>query len=119
MMSVEDMLAGPVKRKRGCGYDDDEEQLANPMPIRPGTQEDQESNITFVDGKSPPVTQYSPRRAPKKPRTHVVKHTDGFGWLKYGQKIVKRSNCHRSYYRCSEAGCSAKKTVEQELVPRS
>ena len=29
-------------------------------------------------------TQYSPRRAPKKPRTHVVKHTDGFGWLKYG-----------------------------------
>jgi len=31
---------------------------------------------------------------------------------------VKRSNCHRSYYRCSEETCPAKKTVEQELIPK-
>jgi CheY-like chemotaxis protein len=56
------------------------------------------------------------RRVPKKPRTHMVKHTDGYSWRKYGQKMVKRTNCQRSYYRCSAEGCEVKKTVERKLV---
>jgi len=105
----------PIWPSRNFGY-------SQPQPPLPPAQvtfvddKPPQAQVTFVDDK-PPQPKLTRRRVPKKPRTHVVKHTDGFGWLKYGQKIVKRSNCHRSYYRCSEAGCSAKKTVEQELVP--
>lgn len=35
--------------------------------------------------------------------------------IKYLQ-VVKRNNCHRSYYRCSEKTCTAKKTVERDLM---
>jgi len=48
----------------------------------------------------------------------VVKETrtdgyidDGFKWRKYGQKMVKEHP--RSYYRCTEESCSAKKQVEK------
>ncbi|XP_066380739.1 probable WRKY transcription factor 32 [Miscanthus floridulus] len=37
---------------------------------------------------------------------------DGFNWRKYGQKQVKSSDNSRSYYRCTNSGCLAKKKVE-------
>jgi hypothetical protein len=33
---------------------------------------------------------------------------------RYGEKIVKGSPCPRSYYKCSQPGCTAKKIVERD-----
>jgi hypothetical protein len=33
---------------------------------------------------------------------------------RYGEKQVKGSTCPRSYYKCSSAGCPAKKIVERD-----
>ncbi|RCV30537.1 hypothetical protein SETIT_6G103400v2 [Setaria italica] len=50
---------------------------------------------------------------PKSPHHAVVNMVaDGFNWRKYGQKQVKSSENSRSYYRCTNSGCSAKKKVE-------
>nr|AZU90773.1 WRKY transcription factor 9 [Siraitia grosvenorii] len=38
---------------------------------------------------------------------------DGYKWRKYGQKSIKNSPNPRSYYRCSNPRCSAKKQVER------
>ncbi|CAN1135199.1 Probable WRKY transcription factor 49 [Linum perenne] len=38
---------------------------------------------------------------------------DGYKWRKYGQKSIKNSPYPRSYYRCTNRKCSAKKQVER------
>nr|XP_018686676.1 PREDICTED: probable WRKY transcription factor 32 isoform X2 [Musa acuminata subsp. malaccensis] len=38
---------------------------------------------------------------------------DVYNWRKYGQKQVKSSENARSYYRCTDSNCSAKKKVER------
>jgi len=45
--------------------------------------------------------------------TDVDHLDDGYHWRKYGQKTVKGSPYPRSYYKCTEKGCSVKKQVEQ------
>ncbi|KAH9605932.1 hypothetical protein KSS87_004115 [Heliosperma pusillum] len=42
---------------------------------------------------------------PKTPKS------DGYSWRKYGQKHVKTSGSSRSYFRCTNASCCAKKKV--------
>ncbi|XP_020580742.1 probable WRKY transcription factor 49 isoform X2 [Phalaenopsis equestris] len=38
---------------------------------------------------------------------------DGYKWRKYGQKLIKNSPNTRSYYRCTNPRCNAKKQVEK------
>ncbi|RRT49722.1 hypothetical protein B296_00045191 [Ensete ventricosum] len=40
---------------------------------------------------------------------------DGYKWRKYGQKSIKNSPNPRSYYRCSNPRCGAKKQVERSM----
>ncbi|KAJ8754133.1 hypothetical protein K2173_002031 [Erythroxylum novogranatense] len=38
---------------------------------------------------------------------------DGYKWRKYGQKVIKNNAFPRSYYKCTNPRCSAKKQVER------
>ncbi|KAL8526903.1 hypothetical protein ACS0TY_015954 [Phlomoides rotata] len=40
---------------------------------------------------------------------------DGYKWRKYGQKSIKNSPNPRSYYRCTNSRCAAKKQVERSI----
>ncbi|KAK9699884.1 hypothetical protein RND81_08G201800 [Saponaria officinalis] len=48
-------------------------------------------------------------RACDEPKTPKV---DGYSWRKYGQKHVKNSGSSRSYFRCTNSSCCAKKKVQ-------
>ncbi|KAF0923783.1 hypothetical protein E2562_006739 [Oryza meyeriana var. granulata] len=42
----------------------------------------------------------------------LVMPEDGYEWKKYGQKFIKNIQKNRSYFRCRDQRCGAKKKVE-------
>jgi len=43
-----------------------------------------------------------------------TQNSDGYRWLKYGQKLLTNSQLYREYFRCAHPCCPAKKHVEVE-----
>ncbi|KAL0910622.1 hypothetical protein M5K25_021623 [Dendrobium thyrsiflorum] len=61
-------------------------------------------------------TEQTPSSGQKSQSAFIVSKTssdDGYNWRKYGQKQVKSTDRSRSYYRCTNADCFAKKKVER------
>ncbi|KAJ6842915.1 putative WRKY transcription factor 29 isoform X2 [Iris pallida] len=63
----------------------------------------------------------APRKAQRKQQQEIVSesltvnpYADGHAWKKYGEKDIKDAIFRREYYRCSDEGCPATKTVEKK-----
>ncbi|XP_055823419.1 probable WRKY transcription factor 20 [Solanum dulcamara] len=69
--------------------------------------------VPTSDDMTPPMKSPSEPRRIVQSRSEVDILNDGYRWRKYGQKFVKGNPNPRSYYRCSSAGCPAKKHVER------
>nr|XP_010908246.1 probable WRKY transcription factor 4 isoform X2 [Elaeis guineensis] len=80
----------------------------SPVPL-------QQRPSTVPDRVCTPETEQLP--SVQKPQSaHIVVKTttsDGYNWRKYGQKQVKSSESSRSYYKCTNTNCFAKKKVER------
>ncbi|MQL96881.1 hypothetical protein Taro_029560 [Colocasia esculenta] len=80
-----------------------------PVPTEQSPPSASEDNVPSPKAEQRPSFDQKLRPVPV-----VLKTTlgDKFNWRKYGQKQVKSSESSRSYYRCTQANCSAKKKVE-------
>uniref|UniRef100_A0A1D1XTV7 Putative WRKY transcription factor 4 n=1 Tax=Anthurium amnicola TaxID=1678845 RepID=A0A1D1XTV7_9ARAE len=79
------------------------------VPIRQRPPSASEDNVLSSEAEKQPSSDEKLQSA-----QIVLKTTSGdkFNWRKYGQKQVKSSESSRSYYRCTQVNCSAKKKVE-------
>ncbi|KAK9156448.1 hypothetical protein Sjap_003928 [Stephania japonica] len=80
-----------------------------------GEEDESESKRRKID----PIDMAGASRAIREPRV-VVQTTsevdildDGYRWRKYGQKVVKGNPNPRSYYKCTNPGCTVRKHVER------
>ncbi|KAG5396764.1 hypothetical protein IGI04_018578 [Brassica rapa subsp. trilocularis] len=64
--------------------------------------------------EDPVHREFAADRQVKVPSNMVVgrNSNDGYGWRKYGQKQVKKSENPRSYFKCTYPNCVSKKIVE-------
>ncbi|KAJ4911418.1 putative WRKY transcription factor 25 [Raphanus sativus] len=65
--------------------------------------------------EDPVPREFAADRQVKAPSYTVVvsrNSNDGYGWRKYGQKQVKKSENPRSYFKCTYPNCVSKKIVE-------
>lgn len=63
----------------------------------------------------------APKKGQRKQQQEIVSeiltdnpYADGHAWKKYGEKDIKDAIFRREYYRCSNEGCAATKTVEKK-----
>ncbi|KAJ0989540.1 hypothetical protein J5N97_007896 [Dioscorea zingiberensis] len=81
----------------------------SPVPLQQRAPEATENNVNPPEADQPPTSEQ------KTPSARIIvkaASSDGYNWRKYGQKQVKSSDRSRSYYKCTNTDCSAKKKVE-------
>ncbi|KAL3510005.1 hypothetical protein ACH5RR_029406 [Cinchona calisaya] len=88
---------------------DPRDDLGNDIKPSPKRQKTETSN---VDNNQVKKT-YCESRQVVQMMSEVDLVNDGYRWRKYGQKLVKGNPNPRSYYRCSNVGCTVKKHVER------
>lgn len=76
--------------------------IPSPTPVEQGSG----MKITGSCMPDPHIRSSYTRNAPRALRTSNI---DGYNWRKYGQKQVKSPKGSRSYFRCTNTECSAKK----------
>ncbi|XP_020269634.1 probable WRKY transcription factor 3 [Asparagus officinalis] len=84
----------------------------NPAPLQQRPSSVSEGNISTPEPMQPPPSDHKSEAQ----STQIVVKTsssDGYNWRKYGQKQVKSSDRSRSYYKCTNVTCFAKKKVER------
>ncbi|KAK6927641.1 WRKY domain [Dillenia turbinata] len=66
------------------------------------------------NSRTPEVCQWKPsKNKVKYPKIHCITPTDdGYRWRKYGQKQIQGTETSRSYYRCTNFDCNARKRVQ-------
>ncbi|KAF8035579.1 hypothetical protein BT93_C1571 [Corymbia citriodora subsp. variegata] len=76
--------------------------IPSPTPVEQGSG----TKITGSCMPDPGIRSSYTKNAPRALRTSNI---DGYNWRKYGQKQVKSPKGSRSYFRCTNTECSAKK----------
>nr|WFL37677.1 WRKY transcription factor 25 [Crocus sativus] len=82
----------------------------SPVPLQSKPPPEPERNVSTPVAEQPPP---SDQKSPSTPVVTKSSSTDGYNWRKYGQKQVKSGDRSRSYYKCTNSSCPAKKKVER------